>query len=651
MGKFFIIICIWGLLLFNSQLNAQITLTTTTQINTVCNGNPCFYNGPKILINEVMLTPLVGDGSIYGQASGTGCEGEWIELYNPDICQSIDISCFFLGNNSKDNNVNYPGGFVIPSGTIVPPRGFVIIRGVKAPAVPSNLLLQNGGKTIEIIVNSSLSSHVCIGGGIRLWFPNAGGWFAFYDNNGVPQDAISWNSQTNSCMTCLPCNPQVSGCGYSGSLIAYDNFPVNKKNYITTLNPAASGNVGQSFRRIPDGGNWVSTPSVPTYGTCNAVCIPPPIITCTGKAVVTASGGQPPYTYHWNDQQLTTAATVTGLCAGTYTVIVKDALLQTASTSVQISNLELFPSITTSSISCKGGNNGSIKVLPVNGTAPYTFLWNNGDTTSTIQNLVAGNYSVSIVDTNDCRLDTNVVLPDNPLSLTVGINKPTICSGTRVQLTATPSVGGGSFIWSVGNQHTASINVLPPATSSYSVYYTIAGCAAKDTAMVTVLPTPIASVKASSNTIMIGDSVVLTASGGLSLLWNNGNSTNSMIMYPVVDVLYCVVASNNNNCYDTACIKIKVKGVSTLYVPNSFTPNGDGLNDFFFVPCTHIETFHLIIFNKWGNLLFETNDFNNGWDGKFSGEVVPEGVYVYSIIAIGEDGVYYRRLGHLTVLW
>jgi gliding motility-associated-like protein len=636
------------LLLLSSMVNAQMTLTTSTQINTVCNGNPCTYNGPKILINEVMLSPSNGDGSIFGQTTAASCEGEWIELYNPDICQSIDISCFFLGNNAKDNNNNYPGGFVIPAGTVVPPRGFVIIRGIKAPAVPANLLMQNGGKTIEIIINSSLSAHVCLGGGDRLWFPNAGGWFAFYDNNGVPQDAISWYSQTNSCLSCIPCNPQVSGCGFTGNLSSYDNFPPAKKNYITALSPGNS--VGQSFRRLPDGGNWVATPAVPTYGSCNAVCVPPPNITCTGKALVNVSGGQPPYTYKWNDQQFTTTAAVTGLCAGIYTVIVKDANLQTATASVQIENLELNASVTTTAIICKGGNNGSINLTLNNGKNPYHYLWSNGDTTAAIHNLFAGNYSVAITDSNDCKTDTAVTLAESPVIPTISTNNPTICSGTSVQLIATPSLTGGTYTWLPGNIHTAAFIISPILTTSYIVTYNLAGCIAKDTSIVTVHPSPFVSIDVSNHTIMIEDSVVLTAMGGLSFIWNNGNINQTMIMYPVIDTLYCVIASNNNNCYDTACVKIKVKGVSTLYVPNSFTPNGDGINDIFLIPYTHVETFNMMIFNKWGNLLFETNDINVGWDGKYYSELVPEGIYIYSIKAIGEDGVNYRKLGSVTLL-
>ena len=135
-----------GCLLLMPSVFGQMTANIITTSNTNCNGTGCNYSGPTILINEIMLCPTTNDGSSYG--SNNSQRGEWIELYNPDLCQSIDISCYYLGNNTSDGgSTNRPGGFVIPQGTIVPPSGFVIIRGSNAPAVASNLLIANGGNT------------------------------------------------------------------------------------------------------------------------------------------------------------------------------------------------------------------------------------------------------------------------------------------------------------------------------------------------------------------------------------------------------------------------------------------------------------------------------------------------------------------------
>lgn len=321
------------LILFQFNLSGQIILSTSVTQNYNCDGLGCNYTGPSILINEVMLMPTTFDGSIFGDGPGFGVNqnsGEWIELYNPDQCYPKDISGFLLGNNAVESGSNYGGGFVIPSGTIVPSRGFCVIRGVNATPVPSNLLIQNGGNTIEIVVNSSNS---CIGGGYRLWFPNSGGWFAFYDNSGNPQDAISWASTSNSCATCNPCVP--SSSSFSGSLSPYNSIPSSMKTYISSVIPSA----GFTFRRYPDGGSWqISSPSSPTLGTCNGPCVLATEINCNGTALVNASGGTPPYSYFWNGGSSPLNDLDSGLCAGPYVVVVTDNLGTTASATVDIPN-------------------------------------------------------------------------------------------------------------------------------------------------------------------------------------------------------------------------------------------------------------------------------------------------------------------------
>ncbi len=320
-------------------VNAQFTLGFTTQENHGCNGNPCTYTGPSILINEVMLTPITGDGSVFDLNNTR--RGEWIELYNPDQCKSVDISCYYLGNNSPDFD-DYGGGYRIPANTIVPPMGFVVIRGMNTPSVLPTLLVQNGGTTIELIVDN-LFNNICISpGGNRLWFPNAGGWFAFYDNNGIPQDAISWNSKTNACTNCQPCIPDFPGCSNATSLPSYDSIPANRKTYITSQDPFISR--GKSWRRTPDGAFWNFNAAIPTMGSCNTVCNPPPFVTCNGKATVSVSGGTPPYTYKWDTPFASVSNTASGLCKGTYCVIVTDAMniQQTACTEIK----NFIPSLT-----------------------------------------------------------------------------------------------------------------------------------------------------------------------------------------------------------------------------------------------------------------------------------------------------------------
>lgn len=325
-------------LLAASWTSAQsFTVSVSGTVNTDCIGQGCFYDGPTILINEVMLAPTEYDGSLVNSSHYTNGGGEWIELYNPHKCDSVDISCYFLGNNARDNSFlsgDWGGGFALPPGTVVPPQGFCLVRGFRAPPVPDSLLVQNGGNVVEVVVDQSC----CMGvGGGRFWFPNFGGWFAFYDANGVPQDAISWGVASNSCMTCPPCLPKTD-CPFADTLPSYSEIPEDRRHVLTTA--SIQDYSGEVYYRSPDGGEWESVPGYATYATCNADCNEPPLISCAGTATATPNGGTPPYTYLWNDPSAQTTETAVGLCAGTYSVTVTDANNHTATSSVTIVNFE-----------------------------------------------------------------------------------------------------------------------------------------------------------------------------------------------------------------------------------------------------------------------------------------------------------------------
>ncbi len=313
---------------------AQMNADFDTTLNYACNGIPCDYSGPSILINEIMVSPEVGDGSISGQVHPSLGQGnaEWIELYNPDLCEEVDISCYYLGNYTFEGS----GGFLIPQGTIIPPSGFCLIRGVNAPPVPANRLVQNGGNVVEFVVPANLGSPGVCAGGNRVWFPNAGGWFAFYDSNGVPQDAVRWGMGDTGDLGGAPCVSQGYGCPLPGTaLTSYNNIPAARKTHASTID--AGDHKDLSIRRIPDGGPWAG-PGQPTYADCNDQCIPPGASSCDGTATVNVTGGTPPYTYSWNDSQTQTTQTAEGLCAGVYEVTVTDAAGNSQTFSVEITD-------------------------------------------------------------------------------------------------------------------------------------------------------------------------------------------------------------------------------------------------------------------------------------------------------------------------
>lgn len=591
--------------------NAQIRLQTSGVVNTVCSGDGCSYVGPSILINEVMLSPMNNDGSIYGTGPGFSVgdnEGEWIELYNPNQCEPVDISCYFLGNNTNDGGT-YGGGFSIPPGTIVPAQGFAVVRGPLAPPVPPALLVQNGGKTVEIVVNS----RVCLGGGSRLWFPNAGGWFAFYDQNGVPQDGISWATQSNSCTSCSPCNPLMSDCGFTGTLPTYDQIPANYKNYI-----ASNIGLGVSYRRSPDGGPWdYNFGATPTYGDCNTICNPPPVITCNGKAIVTVSGGVPPYTYRWNDPQYQTTDTAVGLCAGEYCVVVTDAMGSTATACYTVQDFK--PTVThpdmglcyaTQTIQLAGGT-------PAGGTY-------SGNGTQNNQFTIPGNqpsYPViyTYTDANGCvNSDTfNVQVypqPDFTFSYT-----DTICEGTDANLFLY-SNSNEELVYSIQTNGTTIITgaldanqnvqhlLTPTVTTTYQIiFYTNNNCREDATFTIYVLPLP--PLNLGNDTIICSDifqPFILDATNQYDYyLWNDNSSGSTLTV--TAEGTYYVTVGSNLGCETSDTITVVVPDYPNIQFsyPDTIC-QGDPV-EFIVYSVGNTQTVSMNIYQN-GNLFMSVND-------------------------------------------
>ena len=477
-------------------MNASFTTTP----NTNCNGSGCNYTGPSILINEIFISPSNNtNGSLFGPSGSNPGQGEWIELYNPNVCEPVDISCFYLGNNANDNcglfnTGNFPGGYVIPAGTVVPPAGFCVIRGANAPEIPANspLLLQNGGNVIQITVEQS---RLCIGSGCRLWFPDAGSWFAFYDANGVAQDAISWASAANTAQ--LPCIPPVTDCNtFPGPLQNYNDIDPARKTYIVNVAISGATYSGKSIRRIPDGGDWaINTADTPTQGLCNATCIPPSASSCTGTAAITVTGGTAPYTYAWNDTQAQTTATANGLCAGTYQVVVTDAT--TAQQTFSVDVVDFIPPVTltiTPEICIDGGTVEAVPTPVASGSAVGNLTGTGlSGTTFNPQTAGAGSHvmSYNYTDEQGCVNDTTATIIVHPLPIvSISNNASPYCvSDIPANLTLSPSGGTLTGNGVVNNDFVPSAAGVGTHTLTYE-YTDANGCTNSTTIDVVVVGIP-----------------------------------------------------------------------------------------------------------------------------------------------------------------
>ena len=161
----------------------------------------------------------------------------------------------------------------------------------------------------------------------------------------------------------------------------------------------------------------------------------------------------------------------------------------------------------------------------------------------------------------------------------------------------------------------------------------------------------------SDETILHGNSVQLNADGALYYYWspNDGSLTDPNISNPVAtpsdSTLYTVYGYDNQGCKDSAFVSIGVRYFEPIFIPSAFTPNGDGINDVFSVARLKLTRLVLFsVYNKWGQLVFNTTDPKKGWDGTFNGEPQDIGVYNYLIIAAESDGVNKTYKGDVTLI-
>ncbi|MCW5906252.1 MAG: gliding motility-associated C-terminal domain-containing protein [Chitinophagales bacterium] len=380
----------------------------------------------------------------------------------------------------------------------------------------------------------------------------------------------------------------------------------------------------------------------------------------TGIINVTVNGGSTPYTFAWNNGSQT--QNLTGVIAGNYTVTVTDAngCAKTVSgISVSQPNALNGTSVVTQT-GC-AGNTGSIVLAMNGGTPPYSFNWSNNAVTEYISNLATGTYTATVTDNNGCVFTkTETVTQSNPVSVSgnaVNASCPEVHNGS-IQLTVDGGTPAYTFNWSNGNQ-TQNLQQLPEG--AYSVTVTDAQqCSA--TAAFNVSHNYVLQVDAGENqTVYTGKPVTLTATAnvnhGNTYDWMPSDEMNcadcpSVFFVPSVTTTYLLYAEDANGCTAFDSVTVEVLTVTQPYIPNAFTPNGDGNNDVFQI-YAHAGDVHFVdfkIFNRWGEKVFETNNVNDSWDGTYKGEPSANGVYVYVAKVVLADGTKNDYKGSVTII-
>ena len=412
----------------------------------------------------------------------------------------------------------------------------------------------------------------------------------------------------------------------------------------------------------------------------------------TGEALISIIGGIPPYEILWLSVG-DTGVTADSLWSGTHLYQVTDSIGCQITDSLwlsQPSKIDITINVGDGSI-CKYGKD-SVQATAIGGTPPLTYDWDNGlgsgqawkpltpDTTTT--------YQLTVTDANNCNLQDSVQIFVFKL-IKVAVSSDTLCLGDSIGLDVFIVEGGDStysYVWNFGD----GVIDTTSDTSASHVYATI-GLNILDLTVIgpdvcvtdslvfdplTILRSPIAGAFADplvTNTVspLISFTSKSKSSSLLDTLvswfWDFGDQVNSSLVHPTHlyadsgTYLVSHAVINNFGCTDTSTLIIRINTSFEIEVPSGFTPDPTGANGGFYIPGTldnnvfypitrFVEDFHMMIFNRWGEMVFESFDIAVGWDGYYRGKLSQQDVYVWKIELRYIDGSEFKEIGDITLV-
>lgn len=593
------------------DFSITINPTPTTNVSgpiAICENTTASYTTPNVAGNTYAWT--VTGGTI---ASGAGTN-------------SITVDWGLAGNGTVTVTETHPLGcdsvFVLP--VTIQPRPRPIISG------PLDVCEFNGGYTYSTASAGPTYVWQVTGGNITsgqgsnsitvFWGANGTGTVELFETNAFGCDS--------SASVAVNIDPKPDP-GITGPLTVCER--TNNHVYSTNNTPGSSFNWGIS-------GGWV----VSGQGT-NSI------------------------TVNWGDN-------------GTGTISVQEINAEGCDTTVQVQvTIEDRPNpvFTGAPIACEGSETLTYSVAPV-ATSNYNWTVTGGTIVSgqgtgsiAVNWTTPGNGQVTLVVTNAASCDSSFALDVQVNPLPSGVMIPDTARGCEpftVGFEPALSQNTVDVQWDFGDNSFSNglaVSHTFQNDGNYNVTATLIsdeGCTATLEGFVEVYPAPEANFgiqAANSDGVlqMPFDSlfIINVSIGGSTFDWDFGDGNTGTGQHPVHiytnpgTYTVTLVATNDLGCSDTTTEEIVVEAGLPMYIPTAFTPNGDNLNDVFEIVAFNIQDFNILIFDRWGKLLYESSDPNFQWDGTFDGNPVSEGVYTFVVDATSLDGTRERRAGTVTI--
>jgi gliding motility-associated-like protein len=513
--------------------------------------------------------------------------------------------------------------------------------------------------TVELGPNLALcgqSSHVLNAG-------NAGSTILWNTGQSTPQ--ITVNTSGTYTVTVTNANGCMSGDDIQ---VQFNAMPVNVLQDVTacadsppTLNAGNAGstylwNTGATGQSITANTSGTYSVTVTTAQQCSATFSADvqlaPLVTvdlgndttiCEGTQL-TLSTGEPGLSHVWNTGQ--TTPTITVGQAGTYSVAVSNGFC--SADAALVVSVQPLPQNTLSNVTTCVDNPVTLNA----GNPGSTYLWSTGATGQSIPAPASGTYSATVTNALGCsaQFSSTVQLVAPPM-ISLGADT-VLCEGQTLVLDA--GNPGAQYTWSNGAT-TRTITVSSSAI--YMVTVDNGYCMRSAAVDVRFDPSPARMAVRQAFTCLDEEPrhVALDAGNpGSRYVWSTGS--NQQVILAGAYGWYFVDITNAFECSVRDSVVVNEYCPSAIYVPNTFTPNGDGLNDVFIPVGKNIATMELLIFDRWGAVLFQSNDPTMGWDGTQQGQPVKNDVYLWKLRyrftedEYGRLGMEQEQMGHIQVL-
>jgi gliding motility-associated-like protein len=657
----------------NVNLNTAGTYTVTATASNGCTDTETIIinqsQNPTITVSSITICSG-NSGTLTAVPSTPGGSYVWTQLPSnlvlPNVTASINVSP--LSNaiyNVQYFDINNCPSNTVLSNVVVTPTPVVNVSGT------TNIC---SGNNAVLTANSSLTGA----GGYYTWSPNSATsqsvtvtpnitttYSVNYTLNGCTSNAVNHLVTVNQTPTVVVNNigictgsqatltaiPSVLGGTYS-----WNTSPTISTTQSITVQPSSTSTYTVVYTSTNN------CPSQPVSGTVTVTDIPSvqldDIFVCEGQiGTLTAIPSVPGGVFNWTPSNGSTGNTydispvMSTLVSVVYSLNDCSSLPDTA-----IVTFVNTPSVSVNDIIVCQNEIGTLTAIP--NVSGGTYLWSTNETTVSInvnpQETTV--YSV-IYFLNGCPSpQSNVIVNIEPIPvIDFDVDFTEGCVPLTVTFTnATPNTA--NCIWNLGNgANFNECNELSFTFQNPGVFdVTLTtdspnGCSNTLTFndLITIYQNPIADFTVSSNILDVTDPTVTfnnNSSGAIDYIWNYGDNVYDSSIYNPEPHVYSgllqseyyiiLTAISEYGCIDTAIQIIKLSDEETIYIPNSFTPDDDGLNEIWIPVITsgiNQNSYELNIYNRWGELFFSTNDYLQGWDGTFRGNQVQHGMYTYQI--------------------